>query len=118
MYHTFIDLSHFFHKVDPNKMWKFPWRWYDEDMLEQYFSVDIIKKDGITFDQFTDIAKHNSLNLKVNRMNKGLTIDQFRETLKEICTGENKVLVCSYSRESLRQTGDGHFSPIGKRLNN
>ena len=35
------------------------------------------------------------------------------EALKSTCASTDRILVVSYSRKTLRQTGDGHFSPIG-----
>ena len=49
-------------------------------------------------------------------------LHKFRETVKQVCQNcfpgddprstTNKVLVANYSRKTLKQTGDGHFSPI------
>ena len=41
------------------------------------------------------------------------SITEFREVVKQVTQSESQVLVCSYSRATLSQTGDGHFSPIG-----
>lgn len=99
--------------VDPKKIWRGGWRWYHEEMLDCCLPLDVIQQDGITMDQFTCLATCNSLDLNVTRLNEKVTIDEFRETVKTLCAGEGRVLVCSYSRRCLGQTGDGHFSPIG-----
>lgn len=33
--------------------------------------------------------------------------------LRSACSSTDRVLVVSYSRQAMRQTGDGHFSPVG-----
>lgn len=37
----------------------------------------------------------------------------FRSLVERVCTSGEEHLVVSYSRSTLSQTGDGHFSPIG-----
>ena len=84
-------------------------------MLDCCAPFDLIQQDGITLDQFTCLAICNNLDLDVTRMDGEMDIKIFPESIKKICAGEGKVLVCSYSRTMLEQTGDGHFSPIGMK---
>ena len=86
-------------------------------MLDCCVPLDLIQQDGITMEQFTCLAVCNNLDLNVTRMNEEHEIECFRETVKKLSAGEEKILVCSYSRGILKQTGDGHFSPIGIKLN-
>jgi len=100
--------------VDPKRIWKGSWRWYHEEMLDCCLSLDLIQQEGITLEQFVCLAACNSLDLNVIRVNENEKIEDFRETVKSICSGDgSKVLTCTYSRRILKQTGDGHFSPIG-----
>ena len=85
-------------------------------MLDCCVPLDFIQQDGITMEQFSCLALCNNLHLVVTRIDEGLDINKFRDVVKEVCIGEEKVLVCSYSRELLGQTGDGHYSPIGKKF--
>jgi len=41
------------------------------------------------------------------------TIEEFRQAVRVACTSSDKVLVVSYDRQKLKQTGSGHFSPLG-----
>ena len=42
------------------------------------------------------------------------TLEEFRKDIERCCSSSNgPVLIVSYSRKELLQTGDGHFSPIG-----
>ena len=40
-------------------------------------------------------------------------MDTFRDIVKRTCQSSTEILVLNYSRKTLGQTGDGHFSPIG-----
>ena len=150
--------------VDPKRVWKGPWRWYNESMLDCCRSLEEIKESGIEFDQFSCLGRCNSLTMLAKRptqrhiyptkqtkepiiednedkndqenennsnnnnnnknedidpmminplKKKYFTIDEFREDVKVACASSNDpVLIVSYSRKGLKQTGDGHFSPI------
>ena len=103
--------------MDPKRVWKGAWRWYHEDMLDCCFPLELVQQNGITLDQFICLALCNYLDLNVVRMNEpNISVQDFRKLVQEICSGSGKLLVCSYSRRGLGQTGDGHFSPIGKFL--
>ena len=41
------------------------------------------------------------------------TLDDLRTAVKHACGRSDVVLAASYSRKTLGQTGDGHFSPVG-----
>jgi len=57
-------------EVDPGKVWKGPWRWYHENMLECCVPLDVIKEKGINFDQYVCLALCNSLETKATRTDK------------------------------------------------
>ena len=181
--------------VDPKRVWKGPWRWYNEEMLDCCKDLESIKIDGITFDEFSCLSRCNGLYVKMKRPNKWklyniknklqppiikdqidnndnnneskeskidntmdgqcnnmvnniennndcndnindtntncnklqkaeetakkvisrkyYTLDEFRNDVKLSCVStDGPVIVVSYSRQELKQTGDGHFSPI------
>lgn len=99
--------------VDPGKVWKGPWRWYHENMLNCCVPLDVAQKKGITLFHFSCLAMCNSLDVNMVQALPTATIAQFREVVKSASKSDSQVLVCSYSRRTLGQTGDGHFSPIG-----
>ena len=43
------------------------------------------------------------------------TLDDLRTAVKHACGRSDVVLAASYSRKTLGQTGDGHFSPVARR---
>ena len=102
--------------VDPKQTWKGVWRWYHEDMLNCCAKIDLIKEAGINIFEFKCLAICNGLNAEVfvNSFAKD-SLPAFRRVVKECSefSSKQRVLVVSYSRQALGQTGDGHFSPIG-----
>ncbi|GAB5372331.1 hypothetical protein AAMO2058_001656300 [Amorphochlora amoebiformis] len=106
--------------IDPARLWKGPWRWYSEEMLDCCKPLEVVEKEGITFEEFSCLARCNGVKIKSTRASESKEGD-FREIVKKsvTCCGEaekaqsNSFIVASYSRKGLGQTGDGHFSPIG-----
>ncbi|KAI9497108.1 Phytochelatin synthase-domain-containing protein [Zychaea mexicana] len=87
-------------EVDPKRRWKGNWRWYSD-----------MKKNGITFDKFACLAKCHS-DVVVKRGND-FTLEEFKKDVENVTTRSDEFIVISFSRKTLGQTGDGHFSPIG-----
>lgn len=100
-------------EVDPLKVWKGPWRWYHEHMLDCCVPMEVVEQHGITFDQFACLAICNTLRVEMHRADAVLTEDQFRADIRAIARSVDRVMAVSYSRKAVDQTGDGHFSPIG-----
>ncbi|KAI7870483.1 Phytochelatin-domain-containing protein, partial [Lichtheimia hyalospora FSU 10163] len=98
--------------VDPLQIWKYPWRWYVDDMLNCCRSLENIKQNGITIEEFSCLAKCNGLQSSFYRFNE-ISKEQFINDIKRSCSSNNEILVVSYDRKILGQTGSGHFSPIG-----
>lgn len=97
--------------VDPGKVWKGPWRWYHESMLDCCTPLEEAQTKGINMDQFVCLARCNGLDATPHRASS-VSIDEFRNSVKDSCTNDASFLIASYSRKTLNQTGDGHFSPI------
>ncbi|KAL7505720.1 hypothetical protein ACHAXN_003158 [Cyclotella atomus] len=106
--------------VDPRRLWKGPWRWYEESMLNCCVDLEEVKETGISFDTFVCLAKCQGLGVDATRASDS-SLDDFRQAVKQICTDQTtsscahptSFLIVSYTRKVLRQTGTGHFSPIG-----
>ena len=45
--------------IDPKRVWKGPWRWFAEDLLDCCSPLEVVKKEGVTFTQFACLAKCN-----------------------------------------------------------
>ncbi|XP_048765523.2 glutathione gamma-glutamylcysteinyltransferase-like [Ostrea edulis] len=100
-------------EVDPGEVWKGPWRWYHETMLDCCIPISLVEQEGITFNQFICLAECNSLDTQPTKSGTGGTLEQFREKVVEYSKRDDAFLILSYSRKTLNQTGDGHFSPVG-----
>ena len=122
-------------QIDPQRIWKTPWRWYSEEFLDCCRPLEDVKKVGITLEEFKCLADCNGAVCKIVRpsvleSDQQRDYEQFRKALLHACTGgqEGRNLTCeendfdeenpnefialSYSRKTLAQTGEGHFSPI------
>ena len=101
--------------VDPKRAWKGVWRWYSEELLECCEPLEIVKTKGVTMDKLACTARCNSLEVTLQR---DVDEDQLRRVVERIASqnpvngGVSELVIASYSRKSLGQTGDGHFSPI------
>ncbi|KAJ3122050.1 hypothetical protein HK098_003146 [Nowakowskiella sp. JEL0407] len=99
-------------EIDPGRVWKGPWRWFDESMLDCCRPLEDIKKDGVTLSEFACLARCNGLKAEVKRAHE-VNREKFLEDIKIACRDPNNFMVVSYDRGTLGQTGTGHFSPIG-----
>lgn len=91
------------------------------DMLDCCRPLSDVAAVGLTMSEFACLSLCNGLRAVVHtplldpagraaRRDEGLA--QFREDLRTTSRGKG-VIALSYSRKTLGQTGDGHFSPIG-----
>jgi glutathione gamma-glutamylcysteinyltransferase len=122
--------------VDPRQVWKGSWRWYEESMLNCCVDLEEVKQTGITINAFKCLAVCQGLSTHlqlVDRRGEGgtqppahpaaprlTTVEDFRRAVLDACVEKDtdagdridRVLIASYSRKVLGQTGSGHFSPI------
>ncbi|KAL0489931.1 PCS3 [Acrasis kona] len=100
--------------MDPNRLWKGPWRWYSEDLLDCCVPLSTVKQTGVTLEEFQCLALCNGAKCRVYRPDEiACTMEHFRELVSQACSSNDKHLIISYDRRVLGQTGSGHFSPIG-----
>jgi glutathione gamma-glutamylcysteinyltransferase len=125
--------------IDPNVRWKSGWRFFgsEEVLLDRCcLSMERISRVGVTLEEFRMLAKCHGLSVELkrpfpsdehekqrpftgkhhhhHRPTEFKSLECFREDVKRVLTTpESKsILVVSFSRAALEQTGDGHFSPI------
>ncbi len=113
-------------RVDPGPLrpaWREDgvWRWFDESVLDlsapvmltnQKTTLGQIKAVGVTLDEFTSLAEQNGARAQMFRP-KESSEAHFRAQL--ICASRGHAaphIVVAFSRATLMQTGDGHFSPV------
>eukprot|EP00981_Chlorochromonas_danica_P011871 scaffold4337_cov182-Ochromonas_danica.AAC.6 len=104
--------------IDPHRIWKGVWRWFDESMLDCCTPLEKVQMEGITLGKVGCLARCNGAEV-IMRHGDTVSLEQFREDVKTVCSltqstmNDRQVMIVSYSRRSLGQSGDGHFSPIG-----
>nr|ABX10958.1 phytochelatin synthase [Nicotiana glauca] len=98
--------------IDPGRKWKGPWRWFDESMLDCCEPLEKVKAKGISFGKVVCLAHCAGAKVEAFRSNHS-TIDDFRKQVMACTTSDNCHLISSYHRGLFKQTGSGHFSPIG-----
>jgi len=106
--------------VDPHRTWKGPWRWYHEHMLNCCIALEDVQKTGITLRDFVYLSLCQGLSVQATHCEGDEQLEAFRKAVAEACIEDEEsdsdkpmqILVVSYSRQVLGQTGTGHFSPI------
>jgi len=121
--------------VDPQQAWKqgVPWRWYqDEAMLNCCLDLEQVQEKGITLSDFSCLAICQGLSVDTRHAedSESGSLQEFRKAVQLACVEEKEeeqgssdekdndnmtprhILVVSYNRSTLGQTGTGHFSPI------
>jgi len=98
--------------IDPGRRWKGPWRWFDESMLDCCEPLDKVKAEGITFGKVACLARCSGADVQSFRASR-VTIDDLRRHLLRCVASQDCHLIASYHRQTFKQTGTGHFSPIG-----
>ncbi|MEG3145289.1 phytochelatin synthase family protein [Sphingomonas sp. RT2P30] len=97
--------------IDPGRLWKGTWRWYSEELLDCCVPLAEVRERGVDVDQFACLARCNGANVEVHRGDVS-SLEDWRAALQIAASGE-AVVVASYDRGAMGQTGSGHFSPVG-----
>ncbi|KAJ1668064.1 hypothetical protein IW140_000770 [Coemansia sp. RSA 1813] len=98
-------------EVDPGRTWKGVWRWYSDELLESCRTESELKASGITFDQFLCLSSSHAQ--VIAKRGAAASREEFLRDIKYVTQRDDVFMVLSFSRKTLGQTGDGHFSPIG-----
>jgi glutathione gamma-glutamylcysteinyltransferase len=97
--------------IDPGRLWKGPWRWFSEELLDCCVSHDQIRARGLDLDEVACLARCNGADVELFREDTS-DAAAWRSSLGTAARGDS-VVIASYDRAGLDQTGSGHFSPIG-----
>ena len=101
--------------IDPGRIYSGVWRWFDDSMLSCCEPLDKIQEVGITLNKLACLARCNGAVCDLIYA-QDIKFEQFKSDLIKACTetcGMNRpILIASYSRKELNQTGSGHFSPL------
>jgi len=99
--------------VDPGRLWKGPWRWFSEDLLDCCSPLERVRTQGITLDEFACLARCNGAGAEVFRPDTHSLADLRAAISTAARSVVDPAMIVSYDRRTLGQTGDGHFSPVG-----
>ncbi len=97
--------------IDPERLWKGPWRWFSEDLLDCCVPLRDVRERGLDIDELACLARCNGADVEAFRADAA-TLASWRAVLATAASGE-AIIVASYDRRAMEQTGTGHFSPIG-----
>lgn len=100
-------------EIDPGRLWKGSWRWYSEELLDCCLPLEVIGSKGVTLDELGCLARCNGAEVELHRATEKGLADFRAALLRAATTPREPVLLVSYDRAALGQTGSGHFSPIG-----
>jgi glutathione gamma-glutamylcysteinyltransferase len=116
--------------VDPCKVWKGGWRWFTEGNLDfctrrgACQTLGLEEGAGLNLFDLRCVAKRNGAVLKIYLAEEGCDsdafeqdssgLDLFRSAVVEQCSsvGSPSIMITSFDRQALDQTGSGHFSPV------
>jgi glutathione gamma-glutamylcysteinyltransferase len=97
--------------IDPGRLWRGPWRWFAEELLDCCVPLTEVQKRGLNIDELACLARCNGAQVELVHGEPG-NLSSFRAAIASAAAGQG-ILVVSYDRSALGQTGSGHFSPVG-----
>jgi glutathione gamma-glutamylcysteinyltransferase len=97
--------------IDPGRLWKGPWRWFDEELLDCCVPLDQVRARGLTLDELACLARCNGADAEVVRAGDA-DVNALGQAIAEAARGAGAVVIASYARSAMGQTGTGHYSPI------
>lgn len=98
--------------VDPGRVWRGPWRWFSEELLDCCTPLSKVRVAGVTVDEVACLARCNGAEVELGSPARH-SLSDFRAAVEGATRAGSSLLIASYSRTALGQTGGGHFSPIG-----
>ena len=98
--------------VDPGRVWRGPWRWFSEELLDCCTSLEQVRKSGVSLEEVACLARCNGADGQLFR-SEAHGLEVFRSAVQLATRSTDRVLIASYARAALGQTGGGHYSPIG-----
>ena len=98
--------------IDPGRVWKGPWRFFGEELLQCCKTLEAAALDGVTLPEVACIAHCNGAEVHWQIATEG-GLEAFRQALlASVRLPHGPFLVANYDRQALGQTGAGHFSPL------
>lgn len=99
--------------VDPGRLWKGPWRWFSEELLDCCLPLASVRERGVTLDELACLARCNGARAEVRRPDTSTETDLRAAVVAAAGSSVDPALIVAYDRRAVGQTGEGHYSPIG-----
>ncbi|OUM57560.1 hypothetical protein PIROE2DRAFT_48625 [Piromyces sp. E2] len=102
-------------EVDPMYPWKGGWRFYTDYNIRcpPHIDREIIDIQGITLEQFSDLAKFNFLEEVKFCRASNITKEEFIKDVERISKQTREVMTLNFARNVIKQTGQGHVCSLG-----
>ena len=97
--------------IDPGRLWKGPWRWFAEELLDCCVPLPEVRRRGLDLNELGCLARCNGADVELSYAER-TDASALRSAVTRAASGDS-VLIAAYDRGALNQTGSGHFSPIG-----
>ncbi len=99
-------------QIDPGRIWKGPWRWYSEELLDCCLPLDEVKSKGVTMEELACLARCNGARANLVHADAASASELREAIVKATGSPLGPIMIAAYTRRALGQTGDGHFSPV------
>jgi glutathione gamma-glutamylcysteinyltransferase len=97
--------------IDPGRLWRGPWRWFAEDLLDCCVPLADVRERGLNLDELACLARCNGAEVALHRADAD-DVNIWRAAVASAARAE-VVVIASYDRATMGQSGSGHFSPVG-----
>src|ERR1043166_438466 len=82
--------------IDPGRLWKGPWRWFSEELLDCCVPLAEVRKRGLDLDGLACLGRCNGAQVRLVR-GDATNLDAFRTAIASAAGGSG-VLVAAYDR--------------------
>ena len=72
--------------IDPGRLWRGPWRWYSEELLDCCVPLPQIKERGLTLEETACLARCNGICIELYRFDEGVSLELLEAHLLEACS--------------------------------
>src|SRR3954453_15959961 len=77
--------------IDPGRLWKGPWRWFPEDLLDCCVPLPQVRERGLDLDELTCLARCNGADVALHRADAN-DVDAWRAAVAKAARGETVII--------------------------
>ncbi|CAK9075147.1 unnamed protein product [Durusdinium trenchii] len=106
--------------VDPERVWKGPWRWFSESLLDCCEPLETVKERGITFSKVACLARCNGAHVEAHRADEpDVSLEDFRRAVRKTCEAdpedENFQVIVALLADPLPQNASAAAAEVIRR---